>query len=185
MEEPEPRNAVLENFGLLAQPDASTCGITTIGMVKAFLSGQAVDPKALSEKYGLTGGITAAEFTGILSKELPAYRVTYKSGLGDGALVGEIHAQLARGLPVPVFFGAPDEYNKPWWNFHASAVTAIDPEAQTVGIANAYGYAETLPLGAFLDRMRYGDLERYPPEQRMLLALGIVDVNAMVVLERV
>jgi hypothetical protein len=184
MEAPVPQKAALDNFNVLAQPDGSSCGITTISMLKAFLTGQSVGLTALIEKYLLTGGITAAQFTDLLSLELPDYEVGYRSNLSTAQLIVEIHGQLIKGVPVPVFFGAPDMYNKPWYNFHASVVTAIDLDAQTVGVANAYGYAETLPLDEFLDRMRYGDPSRYPVEQRTALELGLVDVNVMCVVER-
>lgn len=83
--------------------------------------------------------MTNEKFISLLTEELPGYKVTYQYGQSDVELIKAIHMQLKNGIPVPVFFGAENPYNKPYKDFHASVVTGMDLEKKTIGILNVYG----------------------------------------------
>jgi hypothetical protein len=178
-----PRQAGVGEFNVIAQPDAASCGITTVSMIESFFKDQNVDPNDLIQKYQLTGGMNTDEFLEILSSELPDHEIVYKANLSDSELIKEIHSQLSTGMPVAVFFGAENPYNKPFYDFHASVVTGIDLDGQTVDIANAYGYYETISLNDFLDRMSYSNTDKYPIVQKAVLKLGLMDKNAIFILK--
>lgn len=179
-----PRQAHIDGFNVIAQPDAASCGITTISMLESYFKGQSVDPSSLIQKYELTGGMNTDKFLEILASELPDYKAEYKSKLSDLELIKEIHFELNQGMPVAVFFGAENPYNKPFYDFHASVVIGIDLDNQTVDIANAYGYNETISLNDFLDRTSYRTTGKYPLVQKAVLKLGLMDKNAIFVLNK-
>jgi hypothetical protein len=178
-----PRQADVGEFTVIAQPDAASCGITTISMIESFFKGQNTDPNVLIQKYQLTGGMKTDEFSKILSAELPDHEIVYKANLSDLEMIKEIHSQLSIGMPVAVFFGAENPYNKPFYDFHASVVTGMDLDTKTVDVANAYGYYETISLNDFLDRTSYSNTDKYPIIQKAVLKLGLMDKNAIFILK--
>ena len=177
-----PRAVFVGGVPQLTQPDGFTCGITTIAMTASCLGGAEVTPESLIQKYSLGGGMKNDEFVTLLSKELPGYSISYVGNLADAELLKAIHKQLTEGYPVPVFFGAENPYHKPWYDFHASVVTGLDLDRETVDIANAYGYAETVSLAEFLDRTSYRGGSKYPFVQRAVLRFGLMDRNSIVVI---
>lgn len=177
-----PRSVRIEGVKLIAQPDAFTCGITAIATTVSYLTGVDVTPQSLIDKYSLGGGMKSEQFRDLLSKELPNLSVLYAGGMDDSTLLSTIHGQLTQGFPVPVFFGAENPYNKPWYDFHASVVTGMDLDQQKVFIANAYGYAEEISLLEFLNRMSYRGGSKYPFVQRAVTRLGLMDKNAVVLI---
>lgn len=162
------------------QPDAATCGVTTVSVMAAFAQGRDVPPQTLIEENKLTGGMSSRQLVSLLTQEMPGYAVTYRQKLSDLELIQAIHQQLNAGLPVPVLFGAPNPYNKPNYDFHASVVTGLDLTAEQVRITNVYGYEETISLTEFLNRMSYSGAKRYPFVQRIVLKLGLQPRNAMI-----
>jgi hypothetical protein len=173
-----PRTVAVEGVALYPQPDAYTCGITTISVTAAFLRQEDLPPALLMEKHGEKGGMKAERFAEILSGELPEYHVDCLQNLGDAELIGKIHEQLKNGVPVPVFFGAANPYNKPFNDFHASVVTGLDLDKSTVRIANVYGFEEQISLNEFLSRMAYRG-PNYPFVQKVVLRLGLMPENVM------
>jgi hypothetical protein len=175
-----PQSVKVENVHQYTQPDAFTCGITTIAITSSFLNNADIPPQSLITKYSLGSGMKTEAFVDLLSKELPGYAVKYARVANDFELIKDIHTELAAGIPVPVFFGAENPYNKPWYDFHASVVVGLDLQKQQVDIVNAYGYMENITLTDFLDRMAYRNGSKYPFVQRAVAKLGLMDKNAMV-----
>lgn len=180
----DPKMVKVGGIKLYTQPDAYTCGVTTVCTVVSFLSHNDLQPEYFIEKYSLAGGMTTSVFSDILVKELPGYEVTYQHGQSDLELIQTIYRQLKNGVPVPVFFGAANPYNKPYNDFHASVVAGIDLENQMVDILNVYGYEEQVSVVEFLNRMSYRGTKDYPIVQRAVLKLGLMDKNSVFVLAK-
>jgi hypothetical protein len=179
-----PQEVHVDGVKLISQPDPYTCGETTICVIDSFCQSKDISPKTLIDKYTLTGGMSTDKFAQVLSAELPDYTVTYRHNLDDMALLQGIHDQLGRGLPVPVFFGAANPYNKPYYDFHASVVTGLDLEKQQVSILNVYGYEEQITLTDFFNRMGYRGTGDYPFVQKAVIKLGLMEKNSFVSLEK-
>lgn len=173
-----PRVVSVEGVPLYEQPDAFTCGITTVSAVASYLKQEDVPPASLIEKYGIKGGMNEYKFYEILQRELPGFQVKFMNDLSDTELVDAIHESLKNGFPVPVFLGSANPYNKPYNDFHASVVTGMDLDTLQVQIANAYGYEEQIPFSEFLNRMAYRG-PNYPLVQKVVLRLGLMPENLM------
>ena len=65
------------------------------------------------------------KFVNVLAQELTDYNITYQHDMSDFELIKAIHQQLKNGIPVPVFFGTANPYNKPNYDFHASVVSGV------------------------------------------------------------
>ena len=179
-----PQSVKVEGIPLYTQPDPYSCGITTISILVSLCTGQDLPPLDLIEKYDLPGGMNDDTFVDILARELPEYRVDYRHGLSDGEMIGLIHGQLQRGLPVPVFFSAANPHNEPYYDFHASLVNGIDLVNQQIHIINVYGYEEQIELVEFLNRMSYRPTKNFPLVQRIVLKLGFIDKNSIFLLTK-
>lgn len=177
----EPQVVIMDRVKVFTQPNDSTCGIATVSTVISYLREEELPPEKLLEKYDLSEkeGMNYDQFLKYLSLELPEYEIEYINGLDDFELIGVIHKQLVKNIPVPVFFGSPNPYNEPFYDFHASVVTGIDLGKQQVNIANVYGYEEQISLVKFLNRMSYRETEEYPFIQRILIKMGFIDKNSV------
>ncbi len=179
-----PQTVSVEGVKLLTQPDGFTCGETTICVTASFCGQKEITPQELITQYQTKGSMNPARFVEILSQELPGYTVTYRHNLNDAELLQGIHDQLQQGIPVPVFFGAPNPFNKPYYDFHASVVTGLDLAGQQVTIANVYGYEEKISLTDFINRMSYRGTGNYPFVQKAVLKLGMMDKNTYIMMEK-
>jgi hypothetical protein len=182
----EPGAVFIEEVNIYTQPDDSTCGIATLSTVVSYLKGEEIFPEELASKYDIPkkGGINYDRFLNYLSLELPEYEIKYSSELNDFELIKAIHQQLAEGIPVPVFFGSPNPYNQPFYDFHASVVTGINLEEKQVDIANVYGYKERISIVNFLNRMSYSEIDKYPFMQRIIIKLELIDTNSVFLIKK-
>lgn len=179
-----PKVIGVDNIKLYTQPDAFTCGVTSQSVVASFLEKKDLPPQYLIEKYKLGSGMDYTKFVNVLGQELPDYNVSYQHNTNDFEMIKAIHEQLKNGIPVPVFFGAANPYNKPNFDFHASVVRGIDLDKEEVDILNVYGFEEKIPLVEFLNRMAYRGTENYPLIQKIVLRLGLQDKNSVVLISK-
>jgi len=182
----KPGKLFIEGVNIHSQPDNSTCGIATLSTFVSYIKKEEVTPKELASKYDIpeNGGMDYGLFLNYLTLELQEYEIEYSNGLNDYDLISAIHNQLSEGIPVPVFFGSPNPYNEPFYDFHASLVTGIDLEKGYVYIANVYGYEERIPLIDFLNRMSYREIDRYPFIQRIIIKLELIDTNSIFLIKK-
>jgi len=182
----EPGVVFIEGLEIYTQPDDLTCGIATLSTVVSYLTEEEIFPEDLASKYNIPekGGMNYDQFLNYLSLELPEYEIKYSSGLNDFELIKAVHHQLTDGMPVPVFFGSPNPYNKPFYDFHASVVTGINLEEGQVDIANVYGYKERISIVDFLNRMSYREIDKYPFMQKIIIKLELVDTNSIFLIKK-
>lgn len=174
-----PRRIAIDAVRVLTQPDSGTCGITTVAVMSNFFNDADLTVSDLMAKYGVVSGQSTDQeaLRAWLAAELPGYSIEYRHDDESAALLGEIHASLALNRPVAIFFGSPNPYNAPYYDFHASTVTGIDLDLRTITIANSYGYMETMTLLDFLNRMAFTELDKYPQAQRFAIGWGLIPTN--------
>jgi len=172
---------LIEGVGIYFQPGDSTCGIAALSTTVSYLKGKEIPPEELIIKYNIpkNGAMNYNQFLKYLSMELQGYEIEYSNELSDYELISAIHNQLLDSIPVPIFFGSPNPYNEPFYDFHASVVTGIDLEKKKVYIANVYGCKEEISIVEFLNRMSYREIDRYPFIQRIIIKLELIDTNSI------
>lgn len=176
----QPRVVMLDGIIIKKQPDAVSCGITTVAVMSNYFNQTDQEVNDLIDKYDSKGNTDAVE---LLQRELPGRNVVFKANVANDAMIRDIHSSLIRGNPVMVFFGAPNPYNEPYYDTHGSVVYGIDLDSETITIANSYGYSEEISLVDFLNRMAYAERDRYTFGQRFVWKFIRVNKNMYVVVE--
>ncbi len=166
----QPRVIALDGFLIKAQPDSFSCGITTVTNLSNYVNKTNYDVQDLIDKYASSKGSSSDEdMTGWLQGELPGRTISYKTNVTNAEMIRDIHASLKNNNPVVVCFGAPNPYNEPYYDFHASVVYGMNLDVETITIANSYGYSEEISLVEFLNRMSYTETNKYPFFQKISL----------------
>jgi len=178
-----PRAVELSGVPVLTQPNASTCGITAVTVAANFLNGETDSVADLIARHQVdtSKGTNQDDLVTWLSGELPDRTVEYHHDKPNDEMLSVVHASLVRGVPVVVFFGSENKFDPPHYDFHASVVYGLDLDAQTVTIANSYGFAESTSLVDFLNRMNFSERSNYPSGQQFALNFGLVSTNMVFV----
>jgi hypothetical protein len=164
----QPKVIKLENIAIKAQPDSTSCGITTVTVASNYFNNANYEVTDLIEKYlSSKGSSSGGDMKEWLQQEMPGRTITYKAGVKNGEMLGDIHASLNNDNPVVIIFGALNPYNEPYYDFHASVVYGIDLDSETKTIANSYGYSEEISLVDFLNKMSYTETGKYPFFQKI------------------
>lgn len=174
-----PGNHLLENIPVLTQPNDSTCGITAVAVECNYINSRndTVGDYVSRQSVDIYSGADAADIQRWLKNELPGRDVQYRSEEDTGVMIETIFDSLVRNIPVIVFFGAPNPYNMPLYDFHASVVYGYDISGNEIHISNSYGYLETITIVDFLNRMNFSEIDRYPDSQQFLLRCGLISRN--------
>jgi len=174
----QPRVVVLNDISIKTQPDAYTCGITSVAVMSNYFNGTDYEATDLISKYNASNGSTVDDMKKWLQGELPGKIIVYESNGTNEDMIRNIHASLYNNNPVVILFGSPNPYNEPYYDFHGSVVYGINLDSQTIIIANSYGYREETSLADFLNRMLYTELEKYPSVQQFQIRRNRMDRNA-------
>jgi len=173
----QPRVIEISNISIKKQPNAYTCGITTVTVVSNYFNHTGFEVNDLIRKYNASNGSTVNDIKKWLAGELPGRVIVHESNRSNEEMIRNIHASLNANNPVVIFFGSPNPYNKPYYDFHGSVVYGIDLDSQTVTIANSYGYEEKTSLVDFINRMSYSEINKYPPVQQFQIRRNRMDRN--------
>jgi len=176
----QPRAMELDGLTIKAQPDSTTCGITTVAVISNYYNDTDFEANDLMAKHGSKGTTDMAE---LLEKELPGKTIAFKSNVTNEEMIRDIHASLKSNDPVAVYFGAPNPFNEPYYDSHGSVVCGIDLENESITIGNSYGYREVISLVDFLNRMSYAERDRYTPAQRFVWKFTRVNKNQYFLIE--
>jgi len=174
----QPRVIEINNISIKTQPDAYTCGITSVAVMSKYFNVTDCEVNDLISKYNASNGSTVDDMKKWLAGELPGKSIVYKSNGSNEDMIRNIHSSLNNNNPVVILFGSPNPYNKPYYDFHGSVVYGINLDNQTITIANSYGYREETSLADFLNRMLYTQLDKYPPVQQFQIRRNRMDRNA-------
>jgi len=173
-----PRVIEISNVSIKKQPDAYTCGITSVAVMSNYFNGTNYEVNDLITKYKASNGSTIDDMKKWLAGELPGKNIVYKSNGSNEDMIRNIHTSLYNNNPVVILFGSPNPYNKPYYDFHGSVVYGINLDSQTITIANSYGYREETSLVDFLNRTLYTQLDKYPSVQQFQIRRNRMDRNA-------
>jgi len=174
----QPRVIELNDIVIKIQPDAYTCGITTITVISNYCNNTDYEVNDLINKYNASNGSTVNDMKKWLEGELPGKSIVYESNGSNESMMRNIHVSLSNNHPVAILFGSPNPYNKPYYDFHGSVVYGINLDSQTIVIANSYGYREETSLVDFLNRMLFTELDKYPSVQQFQIRRNRMDRNA-------
>jgi len=173
----QPRNIELSGISIKTQPNAYTCGITTVTVVSNYFNGTDFEVNDLIKKYDASNGSAVSDMKKWLTGELPENIIVHKANETNEEMIKNIHASLNDNNPVVIFFGSPNPYDKPYYDFHGSVVYGIDLDNQTITIANSYGYREETSFVDFLNRMSYTEIDNYPTVQQFQIKRNRQDRN--------
>ena len=176
----QPRAIELDGITIKAQPDSTTCGITTVAVISNYYNDTDFEANDLVAKHGSKGTSDMAE---LLGKELPGKTIASKSNVTNEEMIRDIHASLKNNNPVAIYFGAPNPFNEPYYDSHGSVVCGIDLENESITIGNSYGYREEISLVDFLNRMSYAERDRYTSAQRFVWKFTQVNKNQYFLVE--
>jgi hypothetical protein len=175
-----PRKIELNGISVKEQPDSTTCGITIVTVMSNYFNCTDYEVSDLLNKHNSKGTTDAAE---LLQLELPGREVNFISNVTNDKMIRDIHASLSRGNPIAVYFGAPNPYNKPYFDSHGSVIYGINLDSKTITIANSYGFSEEISLVDFLNRMSYAERNKYTSAQRFLWKFLAVSKNMYIIVE--
>jgi hypothetical protein len=173
----QPRVILLNNVSVKKQPDSSTCGITSVTIMSNYFNNTDYEVKDLIKRRNANGGASFDDMKKWLQLEMPEKNVVLKSKVSNEEMLRNIHASLDNNNPVLISFGAPNPYNKPFYDFHASVVYGINLDKEKITIANAYGFIEEISLVIFLNRMSFTEIDKYPLIQQTVLMRNEMDKN--------
>jgi hypothetical protein len=173
------RNIVLDNIVIEKQPNASTCGITAVTVVSNYVNekNQTVDNLIKKYKVNTSKGTSVDDIRTWLKGELSDKTVEYHSNGKNVETINNIYESLSNNKPVIVFFGSSNDYNKPYYDFHASVIYGLNADMKTIKIANSYGYSEDTTLVDFMNRMNFTEIDKYPSSQQFIIKMGLIDKN--------
>jgi hypothetical protein len=173
----QPRVILLNNVSIRKQPDSSTCGITSVTIMSNYFNKTDYEVSDLIKKHNANGGASFDDIKKWLQLELPDKNIVFKSKTTNEEMIRNIHTSLHKNNPVLISFGAPNPFNKPFYDFHASVVYGINLDIEIITIANAYGYVEEISLVDFLNRMSFAEADKYPLIQQSVLIGNGMDKN--------
>ena len=176
----QPRVIELDHISIKAEPDSTSCGITTVAVMSNFFNNTDYEPSDLMEKYHSKGN---TDFLELLQKELPGRTVVFHSNGTDAEMLQDIHASLNNNKPVFILFAAPNPYNEPYYDSHGSVVYGINLDHETVTIANSYGYREEISFVDFLNRMSFTERDKFSFMQQLIWKISPPDKNMYILIE--
>ena len=175
----------LDNFLIYKQKFNNSCGQTTISMVKSYLE-KPISESDFSRQAGIQegkSGMLPAQFARYLQIGLESFKITHQKNIRDSVVLENIVQQLRKGRPVPVYFSTINDWDKPNYDTHYSAVVGVQPSNRTIRLANAYGYLETIPIPDFLLSLKYKNYQNPPLDFQIGLFFGIIDRNNLFIIE--
>jgi len=181
----QPKIIKLNNIIIKTQPNSKTCGITSVTIISNYFNNTNYEVNDLIKKYNVN--ISKGSYNNDIKKwlqgEIPNKKFEIKLNGTNDTMIENIHSSLDNNNPVLIIFGAPNPYNKPFYDYHASVVFGIDLENEIITIANAYGYIEELSLIEFFNRMSLTEIDKYTLFHKFLITMNQMDINTYFLLE--
>lgn len=186
---PEYQNSViLENFPVYKQKYANSCGPTTISMVYSYLV-EPITEQALADKLGYPlgkSGMLPGQFFELLQSALNknGFRLEHQVNVPDDLFLERTYRQLKQGVPVPIYFSTVNDWDKPNYDTHYSAIVGIKPQENKVTIANAYGFSEEMAIADLLDAVKFNNYQNVPLNFRLGLLAGVINKNNLFIIQK-
>jgi hypothetical protein len=179
LESLQPKIIKLNNIINKTQPNSKTCGITSVTIISNYFNNTNYEVNDLIKKYNvnISKGSYNNDIKQWLQGEIPDRNIEIKLNGTNEEMIKNIHTSLDNNNPVLIIFGAPNPYNKPFYDYHASVIFGIDLDNAIITIANAYGYIEELSLVEFLNRMSLTEIDKYTLFHQSLKIMNRMDMN--------
>jgi len=171
-------------FPVRRQAHAWSCGPATISMVLSYLNSPVTEAEYLA-RVGLSQrgeGMLPRVFLRYLQDALPGRRVTLITDESPLAVCRLLHSQIARGIPVPVYFSTVNAWIPQRYDTHYSVVTGMALARGVVHIANVYGFEEDVALPEFLSRLSFRNYQNEPLLHRLGRLTGYIAKNNVYVI---
>lgn len=176
----------LAEFPILKQQTAYTCNVTSMAIVRNFLGVSTTEQSIRSELGVLsrTSGMLPNKYLHYAKQAFQpiGLTVTLENPTSQTEVLNLFSESLARGLPVIVFYAAPDAWNMPEFNTHYAVVYGVDMQDATVQISNPYGYAEQLAFADLFSGLDFSSYAEAPFSFRLARTFGLVKPNSLFIL---
>jgi uncharacterized protein YvpB len=146
-----------------------------------------ITEEELLQELGLENrkrGMLPSTFLKYLRLSLKEYNITLKSNIPDTEVLKLIYSQLEKGVPVPVYFSTINDWDKPNYDTHYSAVTGIDMKNDKIVIANAYGFREEVKIRDFLGSLKYRNYKDKPMYLTLSIFFGVIKKNNIYIVNK-
>lgn len=156
-----------------------SCGYAVIEMFSAW-NGERITEEDLYDEYGRVATSTDSAFCDEMNLRFPEYTTQMYTYQTNTEMIDRIYDSLASGMPVPFEWAALYEDE---WTLHYSLIIGLDIPADTVTVANPYGYIEQISLDEFIGRTTFEAYENMPLFLKLGFAFGLFDKNTVFIVD--
>ena len=156
-----------------------SCGYAVIEMFSAW-NGERITEEELYDEYGRVATSTDSAFCDEMNLRFPEYTTQMYTYQTNTEMIDRIYDSLASGVPVPFEWAALYEDE---WTLHYSLIIGLDIPADTVTVANPYGYIEQISLDEFIGRTTFEAYENMPLFLKLGFAFGLFDKNTVFIVD--
>jgi len=156
-----------------------SCGYAVIEMFSAW-NGERITEEDLYDEYGRVATSTDSAFCDEMNLRFPEYTTQMYTYQTNTEMIDRIYDSLASGVPVPFEWAALYEDE---WTLHYSLIIGLDIPADTVTVANPYGYIEQISLDEFIGRTTFEAYENMPLFLKLGFAFGLFDKNTVFIVD--
>lgn len=177
----------LDNFPVCNQLYSWSCGPATISMVYTYLKVPKNEKQILDENRltNRNSGMFPTTFEKYLRDSLQGYYVELRNDISDSEIIKTVYSQLKQEIPVPIYFSTVNNWDKPNYDTHYSALIGIDLKKGTITISNAYGFEEEVNVNDFLASLKYDNYKNKPLAFWLATTVGVIKKNNIYVLSRI
>lgn len=146
---------MIENFGLMKQKRAISCGYATAGMILTFLEGQSIDEDFLWENDPIDAtGITFRRLMEVYSKYLKQHRAEIVYG-DQRKMLEIIQTSIEANLPLHILYLTPNRMSKNEPVLHYAALIGYHREEGSFVLADPYGMVKLVEKEEFFDAISF------------------------------
>jgi len=156
-----------------------SCGYAVIEMFSAW-NGERITEADLYDEYGRVATSTDSAFCDEMNLRFPEHTTQMYTYQTNTEMIDRTYDSLASGMPVPFEWAALYEDE---WTLHYSLIIGLDIPADTVTVANPYGYIEQISLDEFIGRTTFEAYENMPLFLKLGFAFGLFDKNTVFIVE--
>lgn len=178
--------AELEDIPVMAQSTAHTCAAVSMAIVGTH-QGQDATEEGLLTALGLAErgtGMLPGAYLHCANEALAPLSASLVNPTSRAEILNVISGSLEAGMPVVIFYAAPDDWNPPHHNTHYAVVYGIDVERGAVKLSNPYGYLEELSFEALYEGLDFTSYAGEPLSFRLARRVGMVKGNNLFVFEK-
>ena len=179
----------LSDFPIMTQKTDHTCYVVSMAIVRNYLGDKTTESDLLNE-LGLqsrTTGMLPSEYISCANEAFSplSYKVSLVNPSSQTQILTIVTDSLENGLPVIIFYSAPDYWHETDYNTHYGVIYGIDMEGERVLLSNPFGYSEELSFSELYSGL---DFSRYPSEPfafQLGRKFGVIQRNNLFIIEKI